>query len=43
MGYRDAVADVLAAYKNKVKLPELALEYKKNFEEHFSHQWHTSQ
>lgn len=42
LGYRDAIAGILAEYKDKVKLPELAEEYKKNYEEHFSHKWHTS-
>jgi len=41
IGYRDAVASILAQYTDKVKLPELAEEYKKNYEEHFSHKWPT--
>jgi len=43
LGYRDALAYVLAETNNKIKLPEIAEEYKKTFdEEHFSHQWHVS-
>lgn len=43
LGVRDSIAGVLAKYKDKIKLPELAKEYEQmNKEKHFSHQWHTS-
>ena len=44
LGYRDALAYVLAETKHqKIKLPEIAEQYKKTFnEEHFSHEWHVS-
>lgn len=42
LGFRDAIAQVLAVNKDKIKLPELAKEYESNFERHFSHDWHVS-
>lgn len=42
IGYKNAIASVLAKYNNKIKLPELAEQYKQEFQEHCSHQWHTS-
>lgn len=42
LGQRDTLAFILAEHLNKVKLPALAKEYKENFEEHFSHKWHTT-
>lgn len=43
LGFRDALAFVLATNDKKIKLPEIAEEYKRDFgEEHFSHQWHVT-
>jgi hypothetical protein len=43
LGYRDALAGVLAENKDKIKLPDLAEYYEKSFgEKHFSHNWHTT-
>jgi hypothetical protein len=43
LGYRDALAGVLAETKDKIKLPDLAIQYEKLAKEkHFSHQWHTN-
>lgn len=43
LGYRDAIAGVLAENKDKIKLKELAEYYEKSFKEkHFSHDWHTN-
>jgi len=40
IGYRDAIAGVLAECKDKVRLPEIAKMYEESFEKHFSHEWH---
>lgn len=43
LGYRDALASVLAEYKDKIKLPDLAILYMESYhEKHFSHDYHTS-
>ena len=43
LGYRDALAGVLADNKDEIKLPKLAEYYEKSFKEkHFSHDWHVS-
>lgn len=43
LGYRDAIAGVLAEHKDEIKLPKLAEQYEKMTQEkHFSHVWHTS-
>ena len=43
IGYKDAVAGVLADTKDKFKLPEQAKWYEESFKEkHFSHEWHTN-
>lgn len=43
LGREDAISHVLAIYRDKIRLPELAIEYKNTYdtEPHFSHQWHT--
>lgn len=43
LGYRDALASVLAEYKDKIKLPDLAAIYLESYgEKHFSHEYHTT-
>ena len=43
LGYRDAVASILAENKDKHKMPELAEYYEKIAKErHFSHDYHTT-
>lgn len=43
LGYRDALAYVLAVNKDGIKLPDLAKFYEESFKEkHFSHDWHVS-
>ncbi len=42
LGYRDALASVLAETKGSIKLPGIATYYESSFKErHFSHEWHT--
>lgn len=43
LGYRDAIAGVLAMFKDREKLPDLAQWYEHMAKErHFSHDWHTT-
>ena len=43
LGRRDEKAEVLARYNKRIKLKEIAEEYKKiTRDEHFSYKWHTS-
>jgi len=44
LGYRDAIAGVLAENKDIEKMPKLAEYYEKiSGERHFSHDYHTSE